>query len=190
VGEGSTLRGSKIVANTLASFIAAAVALLEHHGMDDPRHLMRSGHTHKKEHTLLFHVLDRHKLMCIERRTRQPITREMIDIMMYLDQHASYVGTAGWTTSWLAHCNWMILGLFTSYIIGEYIQTNNCSYINCARGERGNGSGEFTGTPLAACQPDFLFFDFCSNTVPYSNKLNCPGFIKIRFHWQKSQRHG
>jgi hypothetical protein len=49
---------------------------------------------------------------------------------------------------------------------------DNCSYINC-----GDGSGEFTGTPLAACQPDILFFDFCSNTVPYSNTLNCLGFI-------------
>jgi hypothetical protein len=43
---------------------------------------------------------------------------------------------------------------------------------------------------MAACQPDFLFFYFCSNTVPYSNKLNCLGFIKIRFRWQKSQWHG
>jgi hypothetical protein len=114
----------------------------------------------------------------------------MIDIMMHLDQHASSVGTAGWTTSWSAHCDWMILGVFTGYHIGEYGQIDNCSYGNCARGTRGDGSGEFAGTPLAACQPDFLFFDVCSNTFPYSNKLSCLGFVNIHFQWQKSQRHG
>jgi hypothetical protein len=41
-----------------------------------------------------------------------------------------------------------------------------------------------------ACQPDFPLFDFCSNTFPYSNKLNFLGFIEIRFGWKKSQRHG
>jgi hypothetical protein len=99
VGEGNTLRGSKIVANTLASYITAAVALLEHHGMDDPICLTRSRHTHQKAQPLLSRVLDQHKLMCVERHTQQPITRGMIDIMMYLDQHTSSVGTAGWTTS-------------------------------------------------------------------------------------------
>jgi hypothetical protein len=103
---------------------------------------------------------------------------DMIDIMMHLDQHASSVGTPGWTIIWPAHCDWMILGLFTGYRIGEYGQAENCSYSNCARGARGDGSGEFAGTPLAACQPDLLFFDFCSNTVPYTNKLNCIGFLK------------
>jgi hypothetical protein len=89
----------------------------------------------------------------------------MIVIMMYLDQHASSIGTSGWTTSWPAHCDWMILGLFTGYIIGEYRQIYNCSYGNRARGARCDGSGEFAGTPLAACQPDFLSFDFCSKNV-------------------------
>jgi hypothetical protein len=82
--------------------------------MDDPRRLTRSGHTRQKAHPLLPRVFDQHKLMCVERRTRQPITRDMIDFMMYLDQHAASVGTASWTNSWSAHCNWMILGLFTA----------------------------------------------------------------------------
>jgi hypothetical protein len=127
--------------------------------------------------------------MCVERRTRRHITHDMIDIMMYLDQHASSLGTVRWTISRPAHCDWMIVGVFTGYKIGEYVQTDNCSYGNCARGERVNGSYKFAGTPLAACQLDFLFFDFCSNTVPYSNKLNCLGFIKIFFRWKKSQWH-
>jgi hypothetical protein len=104
--------------------------------------------------------------MCVERRTRQLITRDMIDIMMHLNHHTSFAGTYGWTTSWPAHCDWMILGLFTGYRIGEYGQTDNCSYGNCARGARGDGSGKFADTPLAACQLDFLFFYFCSNTAP------------------------
>jgi hypothetical protein len=99
-------------------------------------------------------------------------------------------GIAGWTASWPAHCDWVILGLFAGYRIRELGQTDNCSYGNCARRARGDGSGEFSWTPLEACQPDFLFFNFCSDTVPYSNKLNCLGFMEIRFRWQKSQRHG
>jgi hypothetical protein len=84
----------------------------------------------------------------------------------------------------------MILDLSTGYHIDECDQTDNCSYGNCARGARGNGKVEFAGTLLVACQPDFLFFDFCSNTVSYSNKLSCIGVVEIRFHWQKSQQHG
>jgi hypothetical protein len=95
VGEGNTLCGSKIVANTLASFITTVVALLGHHIMDDPRRITRSGHTRQKAHPILSRVLDEHKLMYVERRTRQPITLHMIDIMMYLDQHSSSVGTPG-----------------------------------------------------------------------------------------------
>jgi hypothetical protein len=105
LGEGNTLICSNIVPNTLASYLTAAVALLEHHGMDNPRNLMHSGHTNQKAHPLLSRVLNQHELMCAERRTQQPITRNMIDIMMHLGQHSSSVGTAGWTTSWLAHCD-------------------------------------------------------------------------------------
>jgi hypothetical protein len=139
---------------------------------------------------LLARVPDQHKLMCVERSTLQPITRDLVNIMMHLDHHASSVGDFGWNTSWIAHCDWMILGLFTGYSIGEYDQSENCSYGNCAWGARGYGSGEFTGTPFAACHPDFLFFDFCSNTVPYTNKLNCIEFVEIHSHWQESLRHG
>jgi hypothetical protein len=128
--------------------------------------------------------------MCVERCTCQPITRDMIDIMLPFDHHTSSTGNFGWTTSWPAHCDWMILGLFTGYHIGECGQTDNCSDGNCARGARGDGSGKFVGTPFAACHPDFLFFDFCSNTVPYTNKIDCIGFVEIRFRWQKSLRHG
>jgi hypothetical protein len=115
MGEGNTLRGSNIMTNTLASYITAAVALLEHYRMDDPRRLTRSGHARQKAHPLLLRVLDRHKLACVERRTWQPITRDMIYIMMYLDHQASSVGTVGWTTSWPVHCDWVIFGLFTGY---------------------------------------------------------------------------
>jgi hypothetical protein len=166
VGEGNSLRGSKIVANKLDGYLSTAVALLEQQGMDDPRQLTQSGNTRQKAHPPLSRVLDQHKLMCIERRTGHPITHEIINIIMHLHQHTSSVGTTGWTTSWLAHFDWMILGLFTSYRIGKYGQTDNCSYGNCAMGTQGDGSGEFVGTPLVACQLDFLFFDFCSNTVP------------------------
>jgi hypothetical protein len=158
--------------------------------MDDPRGLTRSGHTRQKSHPILSRVLNHHKHMCFERRTRQPITRDMIDIMMYLEQRASSAGTAGWTASWPSHCDWMSLGLFIGYRIGEYGHMDNCSYGNCARGACSDRSGEFAGTLTVACQPEFLFFDFCSNTVPYSNKLNCLRFVEIRFRWQKSQRHG
>jgi hypothetical protein len=46
VGGGNSLRGSKIVATTLAGYLTATVALLEQHGMYDPRRLTRSGHPH------------------------------------------------------------------------------------------------------------------------------------------------
>jgi hypothetical protein len=58
------------------------------------------------------------------------------------------------------------------------------------QGARGDGSREFMGTPLAACHPDFIFFNIFSNKVPHTNKLNCLGFVKIRFRWQKRFRHG
>jgi hypothetical protein len=75
------------------------------------------------------------------------------------------------------------------YRIGGYGQTDNCSYGN-APGARGGGTGKFAGTPMTACHPDFLCFDFCSNTDPYTNKLDCIGYVEIRFRWQKSLRHG
>jgi hypothetical protein len=109
---------------------------------------------------------------------------------MHLNHHDSSKGNFGWTTSWPSHCDYMILGLFTGYRTGEYGQTNNCSYGNCAMSAHGDGSSEFAGTPLAACHPNFLFFDLFSNTVPYSNKLNCIRFVDIRFRLQKSLRHG
>jgi hypothetical protein len=111
----------------------------------------------------------------------------MIDIITHLNQRASSAGDFGWTASWPARCDWMILGFFTGYRKGEYGQTGNCSYSTCARGGR---SGEFAGIQLAACHPDFLFFDFCSNVVPQTNKLNCIGFLEIRFRWKKSLRDG
>jgi hypothetical protein len=120
--------------------------------------------------------------MCVKRRTHQPITQNMIDIMMYLNNHASSVGDFG--------CDLMILGLFTGYCIGEYSQTDNCAHDSCTRGACGDGSGEFSGTPLVACHPDFIFFNFCSNKVPYTNKLNYIGFVEIYFCWKKSRRHG
>jgi hypothetical protein len=43
VGEGNYLRGAKIVAATLATYITATDAILEYHGMDDPRRLTRLG---------------------------------------------------------------------------------------------------------------------------------------------------
>jgi hypothetical protein len=181
VGEGNSIRGSKIVSATMAAYLSVAVALLEQHDMDNPIRLTRSGQPHQKLHPDLVRVLNQHKLICVERHTRQPITRGMIDIMMYLDNHASSTGDFGWAISWSNHCDWMILGLFTGYRIGEYGQTDNCSYRNCARGARGNRSGEY---------PDFLFFYFFSNTVPYTNKLNCIIFIETRLRWQKSMRHG
>jgi hypothetical protein len=52
-------------------------------------------HTRQKAHPLLPRVLDQHKLMYVKRRTWQPLTRDMIDIMIYLDQHTSSVGTSG-----------------------------------------------------------------------------------------------
>jgi hypothetical protein len=76
--------------------------------------------------------------MCVERLTKQPITHDMIDIMLHIDKHASSVCTVGCTASWPAHCDWMILGVFTGYQIGEYGQTDKCSYRNCAKGARGN----------------------------------------------------
>jgi hypothetical protein len=117
--------------------------------------------------------------MCVERHTRQPITHDMIDIMMNFKHQDSSAGDFGWTTSGPAHYDWMILGLFMGYRIGEYTHTTNCYYDNCARGACGDGSGEFVGTPLAACHPDFLFFDFCTNTFPYTHKLNFIGFVEI-----------
>jgi hypothetical protein len=113
---------------------------------------------------------------------RHPITREMIDIMMWLNNHTSSMDAFRWTTSWPTHCDWMILGLFTGYHrIGEYGQNNNFGFGKCARGARGNCSGEFMGTPLAACHPNLIFFDFFLNKVSHTNKLNCLGFFEIYF---------
>jgi hypothetical protein len=111
-----------MIAVTLVVYLSAAVALLEQHGMDDPRRLTRLGQPHQKSHPLITRVREQHKLVCIKQRhTHKPIMRDMIGIMIYLYSHASSTGDFGWTTSWSAHCNWMILGIF----IGEYDKTEN-----------------------------------------------------------------
>jgi hypothetical protein len=85
--------------------------------------------------------------MCVEQRIRKLIIRDMIDIMLWLDDQASSSDRFGWTTSCPTHGDWMIIGFFTGYHIREYRQTDNCAFGNCARGPRGNGSGKFTGMP-------------------------------------------
>jgi hypothetical protein len=84
VGEGNSLEGAKIVAATVAAYLTATDTLLEYHVMDDPSRLTRSGQPRQKSHPLLACILDQHKLMCVEPRMRQPITRDKIDIMMWL----------------------------------------------------------------------------------------------------------
>jgi hypothetical protein len=51
------------MAHTLVRYITAVVALLEHHGMDDPGCLTCPGHTRQKAHALLSRILDQHKLV-------------------------------------------------------------------------------------------------------------------------------
>jgi hypothetical protein len=74
----------------------------------------------------------------------------------------------------------MILGLLTGYRISKYDQLENCAFVKCTRDSMGDSYGEFDGTHLAACHPDFLFFYFFylfCKTVSYMNTLNCIGFI-------------
>jgi hypothetical protein len=82
VGKGNSLRGAKIVASTLAEYLAVMVAFLERDGMDDPIHLTHLVQPLQKSHPLIACVIDQQTLMCVERHTHQPITHKMIDIVM------------------------------------------------------------------------------------------------------------
>jgi hypothetical protein len=110
----------------------------------------------------------------------------MIDILMWLNNEASSSHHFKCTTSWPAHCDSMIIGLFAGYRVGEYGQIDNCAFGKCDRGPKGNGSGEFVNAPLAACRTDFVVSDFFFKIVPYTNKLICIGFVELHFRWQKS----
>jgi hypothetical protein len=127
--------------------------------------------------------------MCVEGHKRQSITCNIDDTLTWIEDQSSSLETCGWT-SWPAHCEWNIINLFTGYRIREYRQTYNCTFGNCVSGPMCSGSGEFYGTPLAACHTYFFLFDFFSKKVPHMNKLNCIGLIEVCLRWQKSLRHG
>jgi hypothetical protein len=140
VGEGGSLRGTKIAATTLAAYLTAAIFLLKHHGMDDPRRLTRPGQPRQNPHPPLACVIDHHKLMCLKHRMRHPITSDMIDIMLWIDNHAPSTDAFEWITSRPVRYNWMILGFITGYRIDEYGQTDNSAFGKCVRGARGSDS--------------------------------------------------
>jgi hypothetical protein len=112
VDEGNSIRGTNIVVATLAAYLTATITLLEHQGMDDPRRLTRSVHSRQKPHLLLARFIDQHTIMRVERRTHQPITQDIIDSILWINNCASSTDAFGWTISWPDHYDWMILGFF------------------------------------------------------------------------------
>jgi hypothetical protein len=134
VGEGNSLWRKNIITTTLSANIVATIVLLEHMGMDNPTYLTRSRQPHPQPHPIMAHVLDQHKLTCVEHRTRQPIMCDTIDIMLWLADQSSSSNHSGWTTSWTSCCDRMILSVFTCYYTCEYSHTDICSFDKCASG--------------------------------------------------------